>query len=212
MKAAIFDLDGTLLDSMGYWGNVTDKYLSRQGIEVSKEDKEIIDSLTVVKAGEYIKKRFDLPFEPQAIEEGIIKTIESYYRFSIPLKSYVHLFLYKLKKRGVKMCIASASPRPLIENALMRHNIFNMFDFIITSSEVGSEKRNSADIYEKALEKLGEKKEDTVVFEDAPYAVKTAKGAGFFVVGVYDNFYEEYQDEIKNNCDLYVNHLGECKL
>lgn len=212
MKGAIFDLDGTLLDSMVFWRNVVQIFLQRKGKTVTQEDKQYIDQLTVTKASEFIKERYELSQSSEEIEKEILHIIESNYKFNIPLKPYVHLFLNKLKKKGIKMCIATATPKYLVELALDRHNISDMFEFIITSQDVGDGKKDSAKIYEESLAKLGTRKEDTVVFEDAHHAILTAKKAGFNVVGVQDNTFKHVRDEIKAACDMYIKNFNEYKI
>ena len=109
------------------------------------------------------------------------------------------------------MCVASATPSYLIEYALDRHNILDLFEFIITCDDVGESKKDSAKIYEEALLKLQVKKEDAVVFEDALYAIKTAKKSGFFVTGVKEPVYAKETNEIKSICDKYINNYNEFK-
>ena len=99
MKAAIFDLDGTLLDSMSFWRNVIDIYLEQRGKKATQEIKDEIDNLTIKKSGKYLKDLFGFPESPEEIENQILGIIESSYKFNIPLKPYVHLFLTKLKKK-----------------------------------------------------------------------------------------------------------------
>lgn len=212
MKGAIFDLDGTLLDSMKFWGKIADIFLERRNKKLEPSDKKIIDEMTVVNASEFLKNTYNLPETPDKITEEIYHIIESNYKFNIPLKPYVHHFLDKLKKKGVKMCIATATDKYLVEYALDRLSITDMFEFIITSKDVGDGKNESARIYETALEMLGTKKENTVVFEDAYHAVKTAKEAGFYVVGVQDGYFKNQRDEIKELSDVYIKNFREYKI
>lgn len=209
MQGAIFDLDGTLLDSMPFWKDVVSIYMRKHGKTVSDEEREVIDRLSITKATKFIKETYGLSETPEEIEKDILNIIEANYKFNIPLKPYVHLLLTNLKKKGIKMCIASATPSYLIEEALLRHNIPYFFEFIITVPEVGEGKNESAKIYEKALKKLGCEKAEAYVFEDALHAVKMAKSAGFFVVGVQDAASKAHRDEIESECDLYIKNFRE---
>ena len=209
MQGAIFDLDGTILDSMPFWKDVVNIYMKKHGKTVTDEEREEIDRLSITKATKFIKNTYGLSETPEEIEKDILDIIEANYKFNIPLKPYVHLLLTNLKKRGIKMCIASATPAYLIEHALLRHNISDFFDFIITVPEVGAGKNESAKIYEKALKRLETPKEETYIFEDTLHAVKTAKSGGFFVVGIQDAASKAHRDEIEAECDLYIKNFRE---
>lgn len=210
MKGVIFDFDGTLFNSMNFWDNFFVIYLNQKGKTVSNEEKKIIESFpSLIKACEYMKEKFNISETPAAIEKEILFLIETNYKYNIPLKPYVHAFLNKLKKKNIKMCIATATDKCFIEYALKRHNVYDMFEFIITSSEVGTRKKDSAKIYEEALLKLGTTKEDTVVFEDFYPAILTAKNAGFNVVGVYDELFENDKKQIEEIADKYIKNYNE---
>ena len=109
-----------------------------------------------------------------------------------------------LKMEGVWMYVATATHRRLTEKALKTAGIDQYFRGIITSADAGNHKRDSADIYEMAMRRLQSNKRDTVVFEDALYAIRTAKAAGFRVAGVYDVTEEDDQPEIQRISDYYI--------
>jgi HAD superfamily hydrolase (TIGR01509 family) len=124
------------------------------------------------------------------------------YRTKVTLKSGVAEFLEKLKSQGVKMCVATVTDRFVVEEVLEKLGVRKYFSEIFTCSEVGANKE-TPDIYNKALEHLKTEKSETVVFEDAFYALMTAKNDGFRVAGVFDK-HEKNQVQIKANADYYV--------
>jgi HAD superfamily hydrolase (TIGR01509 family) len=127
------------------------------------------------------------------------------YRCEIPLKAGVKEYLTYLKSKGVKMCVVTASERSYVQPCLERLGVFELFDFMLTCSEVGKDK-NTPDIYDIARKKLDPflKIADTVVFEDALNAITSAKNGGYPVCAVYDDSMSECVDEIKSICDEYI--------
>jgi len=208
MKAAIFDLDGTLLDSMCFWENVCFEYLKSKGIAAPDDLNVKIFSLTLHQAAQYVSKEF----VPSLTAEEIIKEWDDYvmhaYEHSLSLKPSVYEYLSKLKKSDVRLCIATLTDKRHVIPALVRHRIFELFEFIITVEEVNKNK-HFPDIYLKAAEKLEVDIMDCVVFEDTLYAVKTARKAGFSVYGIYDMSSQVDRNEMASTCDRYIEDFGE---
>lgn len=209
-KAFIFDLDGTLLNSMSVWENIGADYLSSKGIvSIPSNIKEILKPLSLLDAANYFISEFGIALSPQQICQEINSTIEGKYKFEIELKDGVLDFLEGNSDH--KMCVATATDKNLSESVLKRLGLFKCFDFIITSAEVGNSKQNP-DIFLQAAERLGEAVENCIVFEDALHAIKTAKLAGFNTVGVYEKYFENEMDEIKKYADQFVCSLNEVRL
>lgn len=202
IKGAIFDLDGTILDSMFIWDTIGEDYLRSIGYEPKEKLNETFKNLSLRQAACYYKSEYGVTLTVDEIVDGVNKMIEKYYTCEVKLKSGVKELLEKFEDNRVKMCIATATDIHLVKAALKRLDIDGYFSEIFTCSSVGYGKDEPV-IYRKALEFLGTDKSKTVVFEDAAYAVKTAKKDGFITVGVFD-IYEKNQSEIKNLADFYI--------
>ena len=202
LKGAIFDLDGTLLDSMFIWDTIGEDYLRTLGKEPHENLKEAFMTLTLEEAAEYYREHYGVTLSVKEIVDGVNAMVEGIYRTKVTPKSGVTDYLRLLKDNGVKMCIATVTDRYLVEETLERLGILHYFSGIFTCAQVGYGKDKPI-IYRKALEQLGTPKEDTYVFEDALYALKTARADGFPTVGVYDR-HENRQDELKNLVDYYI--------
>jgi HAD superfamily hydrolase (TIGR01509 family) len=213
IKGAIFDLDGTLLDSMGMWAHAASKYVMDRGVKL--DDPDALDAIAVTMGtAEYaalLKNRF---FPNESIEEivkGLDESVKHTFLNELPLKEGAADFVKALKASGAKLCVATASPRALVTEVLKKHGIWQYFDSLITSYEVGSSKKDSAEIFEKALKLIGTSKEDTLIFEDAIYAIKPALKAGFKVAGIYDTHAADTENEMKENCLYYFYSWQEAK-
>lgn len=132
-----------------------------------------------------------------------------FYQHEVQAKPGVDKFLSLLKMEGVWMYVATATDRPLAEAALRHAGIDHYFRGLITVAEVGVGKKESAEIYERAMRRLQSNKKDTVVFEDAFHAIQTAKAAGFRVAAVYDASEEAHQEEIRGLADYYIRSFEE---
>lgn len=207
MKAFIFDLDGTLLDSMGAWKNLGYEYLYSKGIKNIEENlRETLRTMSLLETANYFMTEYSIKLSAEQIYNEINKLIEVQYKYNVQPKDGVLEFLEKHKDR--KMCIATATDRFLVEHALKRIEIEDYFDFIITSSEVGNSKENP-DIFIRAAEMLAMDIDKIIVFEDALHAIKSAKSAGFYTVGIYEKCFEDDQDRIKTIADEYIENLNE---
>jgi len=202
IKGAIFDMDGTILDSMFIWENVEIDYLISMGKTPKKGLKEILRPFSGLESAGYIRTEYGLNKTAEEIEAGVNRLLEDFYFHKASPKKGVLEVLAKLHDRGVKMCIATVTDRYLAEPALRRCGIIDYFGRIFTSGEERMNKRNPEMFY-RAANFLGTEAHETLVIEDAYYAVKTAKLAGFPVVAVYDRTSEDKTDVIKSHCDVY---------
>ena len=207
LTGAIFDFDGTLLDSMFIWDTIGEDYLRTLGKEPHEDLKETFMTLTLEEAAEYYCEHYKVTLSVTEIVDSINAMVEGIYRTKVTLKPGVAEYLRLLKERGVKMCVATVTDRYLVEDTLERLGILHYFSEIFTCAEVGYGKDKPI-IYQKALGHLGTAKEETFVFEDSLFALETAKADGFPTVGVYD-MHESRQEEMKRLADCYVRSFEE---
>ncbi len=205
---AIFDLDGTLLESMEAWNKLGQDFLSSKGIKVPSNLNEIIKPMTLRQATEYLKKAFSIDLSVDEMLNDMYKIMEEKYKNELELKPYVKDYLKKLKDNNIKMCIASATPLNMIEIALKRLNIFDYFQFISSCDEVGVGK-NQPDIFYYAAKKLKAEPSEITVYEDSDFALITAKEANFYTIGVYDKYFKDKRKNIELISDVYIESFKE---
>lgn len=204
IKGVIFDLDGTLVDSMGVWAKIDVDYLSNLGQEVPENLKEEITHLGFNEVAKYFKKRFNIVDS----EEEIMKTWHDMayreYKENIKLKPGAKEFLKQLKKSNIKIGLATSNSYPLLEVSLKSNGIFDLFDSITITGEV-SRGKDFPDVYLLAAERLGLSPNECAVFEDILPAVKGALSAGMKVFAVEDHTVsDEEKLQIKENAHEYI--------
>ena len=202
IKGAIFDLDGTLVDSMFIWDTFGEDYLKTLGIEPKENFAETFKTFTLEQAAEYYREHYGVTHSVGEIVNDINNMVSEIYQTRVNLKSGVKEFLKRLHKRGVKMCVATVTDRIVAEDVLKRLEVLEYFSEIFTCAEVGGSKE-SPEIYRRALKHLETEKEETVVFEDVFHALKTAKNDGFKTAAVYD-IHELQQEKMKEIADYYI--------
>ncbi len=201
---AIFDMDGTLVDSMPYWRGLCTEYLKGRGVEKLPPDLlERTAPMTVLESSALFIREFSLDGTPEQIVEEINALMERHYRADVPLKPGVREYLERLRARGVQMCVASATSEPLVRACLERLGVAEYFRFLLSCEAVGAGK-NQPDVYLEAARRIGGVPAGTAVYEDAVFAARTAKNAGFYLVGVYDACSEEDWPELKTLADETV--------
>lgn len=207
IEGAIFDIDGTLLDSMPVWETLGEDYLLSQGIKPHEDLKEKFKDMSLYDAACYYKTEYGLKGDADTIMAGINGMLARFYKNEALPKAGAPEFLSSLEIRGVKMCIATATDSTLVKAALERNGMLHFFSGIFTCTGIGHGK-DEPDIFNAALNSLRTSKSRTWVFEDALYAINTAKTAGFNVVGVYDRF-EEKAVEVRRKSDIYIHSFKE---
>ena len=179
-------MDGTLVDSMGYWKRLAAEYLASHGVtEIPGDILEKIKPMTMTESAALFIQEFGLPGTPRSVTEDMNNMMNEHYRRDIPLKPGVKEYLNRLKEKGVRMCVASATAEPLMEACLTRLGVRDDFEFLLSCETVGAGKKQP-DVYLESIRRMGAELSETAVYEDALYAAQTAKNAGFYVVGIQD--------------------------
>ncbi len=203
IRGAIFDLDGTLLDSMPMWNHAGEVYLAGLGVRAKPGLAKVMFPMTIQQSAVYLRREYALPLTEEEIIAGVNRTIEGFYRYQAPFKKGVPEFLNGLKSAGIVMAVATVTDRPYVEAALHHLNARPYFRAVLTATEVGAGK-DRPDIYLKTAAVLGTATGETLVFEDALHAARTAKAAGFQTVGVYDASSKDRQVALREECDYYL--------
>ena len=178
-KYAIFDMDGTLIDSMVFWKNLATEYLTSKGIlQIPADILEQIKPMTMSESAALFRREFGLTGD---VEAQMNEMMEDHYRNDIPLKPGAWEYLENLHRQGVRMCVASATAEHLMESCLTRLGVRQYFEFLLSCETVGAGKRSPL-VYQESARRLGTVPGEIAVYEDALYAVQTAKAAGFHVV------------------------------
>lgn len=202
IKGAIFDFDGTVVDSMYIWDNISMDYLRSLGIEPRENLNEVFAKFSLEQAARYYQNNYGVTLSVNEIISGVNEMIRDFYMTKVSLKKGIDNFLSYLGGRGVKMCVATLSDRELVKETLDRLGVLNHFSEIFTCTNF-NEGKNNPEIYRAAHRFLDTPKESTFVFEDSLYALTTAKKDGFSTIAVFDE-YEKAQKELKKTSDMYI--------
>jgi len=203
IQAVIFDLDGTLIDSMWVWNQIDVNYLNKKGHEVPENLKEEISHLSFLQTAEYFKKRFNLSDSVEQILDDWYKMSFDFYANKVKLKEGVAQFLEMLKSKNIKIALATSNSIPLLEACLKNNGIYGYFDSITITDEVERGK-NFPDVYLLAAQKVNASPENCVVFEDIIPAVKGAKAANMTVVAIKDQASINDKEELTQLADKYI--------
>ncbi len=207
-KGYIFDLDGTLTDTMPFYETYSPNLVSCYGKIPKPTIRDDVRLMTSEEVCEYVVKEYGIDRTPKELLDKTYELLGEFYSKEARLKKGVKEFLDYAKKNGKKLCIASATAGWLIELVLKANGVYDMFEFYLSCPDLKMYK-DKPDIYMKASGDMGLKADDVIVFEDAHHAVLTAKNGGFKVAAVYDECAEKFSDIIKANCDIYVQYMDE---
>lgn len=206
IKAVIFDLDGTLVDSMWMWKAIDIEYLTKKGVGVPKDlgaFQDELEGMGFTETAVFFKERFGIPDSLEEIKQTWILMAQDKYCKEVPLKSGADVFLRFLKEKGIKAGISSSNSRDLIQMVLKAHNIEEYFDCITTCCEVPKSKP-APDVYLKTAQGLQVPPEHCLVFEDVPMGILAGKRAGMKVCAIEDAFSKKQEAQKRELADWYI--------
>ncbi|MGL5972378.1 MAG: HAD family hydrolase [Oscillospiraceae bacterium] len=204
MKLAIFDLDGTLIDSMKVWRTVGyDFVVENCGVIPDQKLNSVLRTMSFPESAKFLTEKFNVDLSADEILHHWFSKIEYAYKNTIGLIDGVHDYLNKLKQENIKMCIATACTKDLAEGICKRLKIYDFMEFLITVEEIGVNK-DKPDIFLYCSEKYNLKPNECTVFEDSLHSIITAKKAGFNIVAVKDDDGDEDLNEIIRNSQKQI--------
>lgn len=208
IRCAIFDMDGTLTDSMGIWEEAGAIYLRSKGIEPRPEWREDTRPMSMTQIADYFAREYGITDSHAQIMADVNHVVEDYYRSEAMPKEGALELLEMLKQNHIHICLATATDQYLVEMVLKRTGIMPYLERLFTCSGVGYGK-DRPEIYQIAAESFGLKPSQCVVFEDAYYALKTAHDAGFPTISCYDVTAAPYEEEKRKIADLSIRSFRE---
>lgn len=203
--ALIFDLDGTILDSMEVWNEVDEIFLGKRGFKVDKEYTDTVKSCSMTQSAEYTIRRYGLKESPEEVIAEWEATVEKEYRSNIKLKNGAREFLKEAKDMGLKIACATALNRKNAVNSLRNNDVLSFFENMTTLEDLGNEvNKSDPSIFLLVSSKLGVDPSRCLVFEDVLGAIEGAKKGGFGTVIVYDRLSAGDYEKGVNTADFHI--------
>jgi len=200
---AIFDMDGTIIDSMWIWKDLVVDSFKRNGIDIPENFEQAIFSMTFLESAQYyIEVTKEITTPEQLIEEWSLNA-RLMYKNDITLKPFTEEFLIYLKSLGITICLTTSNFKDIAVMILKRFSLLSYFDSITVTQEV-TRSKSFPDVFLITASKHHVNPEKCIVFEDSYYAAQGAKAAGMAVVGVYDEYAKHFEDDFRQLADSYV--------
>ncbi len=203
IEAVLFDLDGTLVESMSMWGDIDVDYLKKFHLPVPEGLQQAIEGLSMYQTAVYFKENFAIKDSLEKIMDDWNRMAYEKYTTDIPLKSGVRAFLDKLKEKKIPCGIATSNSRILTEAILKSHQVEDYFSAMVTGDEIINGKPDP-EVYLEAAKKLGANPERCLVFEDIPFGIIAGKRAGMTVCAVEDEYSMKDREEKIRLADFYI--------
>lgn len=203
ISACIFDMDGTILDSMGMWGQIDIDFMASRHLAMPDHLQQDIEGLSMSQTAEWFIHRFHLTDAPEDLMREWNNMARDEYRYKIALKPHADIFLDHLKACGIHLAIATSNSRELVEASYEKHHLAQWFQVCITADEISLGKP-APDVYLEAAHKLKIASEECLVFEDIIPGIQAGHNAGMKVVAVEDRYSHEIADEKKRQADWFI--------
>ena len=203
-QAILFDLDGSLVDSMWVWKSIDIEYLGRFGLTIPEDLQKCIEGMSFSETAVYFKERFSLPCTLDEIKADWNQMAWDNYRTKVMLKPGAEELLKYSKEHGIKLGIATSNSREIVEMTMRERGVIDYFSCIMTGCDAKKGKP-APDVYLMAAEQLDVEPSKCLVFEDIPNGITAGKNAGMTTCAVYDDFSKHMDDEKKKLADYYIN-------
>lgn len=207
-RSAIFDMDGTIIDSMGIWKDLASRSFVDHGIEIPEDLESKIFTMTFLESAEYCLQLSGSEKSAEDLVDEWSRGAAEYYKTAIPLKPYAKEFIVYLKQLGLTLSLTTSNFKEIAVDVLGRLDILKYFDSVTVTQEV-SRSKLYPDVFLLSASRLQTDPSECIVFEDSHSSVIGAKAAGMFVVGVYDEFARFHETSIRQNSDRYIHSFDE---
>ncbi|MBM6774796.1 thiamine diphosphokinase [Olsenella profusa] len=210
VTGAIFDCDGTLVDSMGMWSHAYEwlyRHYDSPGAPIDE-----VEPMALAEACRLFHDKYGMGSSTEEVYETLCAHVRDGYEHDVALMPGARAFLEELSAAGVPMIVASSTPRRELLFCLRAHGLDGFFTDVVSTEEVGGRDKEFPDVYLEALRRLGTSREGTWVFEDAPFGVRTARRAGFYVVGLMNDHDGRREEDVRPWCDVFVHGFAELSL
>lgn len=194
MNYSIFDVDGTILDSMEVWNTLASQYFQSLGMVPEKNLDEIVSDMSLEQSATYLKNHYKINKQEERIISEVLNFISDFYEYEVNLMPGFKEFISHYDSINV---IGTSCDEELVKIALNRLAVLNYFEDIITCSKVNKSK-NDPDFYLACAQVLKQRPEDIVVFEDADYCIDVARKVGFKVIKIKD--WRDLNEKCINDC------------
>lgn len=212
VTGAIFDCDGTLVDSMHVWHNVFGAVLPKYGKTIDSDIFDRVEAVSLMGGCQICVDELDLPITAEALYEEFCAYVTDQYQHHVSIIPGAKEFLQELHDAGIPMAVASSTPVREVRAALAAQGIEYLFKTVVSTEDVGGVDKVEPDVYLEALRRLGTDKATTWVFEDAPFGARTAQNAGFPVVALYNDHDGRDPVFMREHSNIFAHTYGELSL
>ncbi|MCF7794350.1 MAG: HAD family phosphatase [Candidatus Cloacimonetes bacterium] len=208
-KAVIFDLDGTLIDSMGIWLEVDKEYLIKRNIPVPDDlFQDVPEGNSYKEICQYFKDKFNLPDSIEEIGREWQEMVEKHYKTEITLKSDAHELIGFLHSQNIKLGIGTSNNKHLAETVLQANEVLHYFDCIVAGCE-DIKGKPFPDIFLQAAQQLRIDPVDCLVIEDTLHGVRAAHNGGMEAFAIFDDNETHEVEKLKKEAEFYAENFGE---
>ncbi len=203
ITTVLFDLDGTLVDSMWMWSVIDVEYLGGLGVSVPGNLHREIEGMSFSETAVYFKEAFHIPESLEEIKNVWVNMARDKYAHEVGFKPGALAFLKELRKRGLKTGICTSNDRKLAQTAVDALGMGPYIDCVMTACEVRAGKP-SPDIYLAVASSLGAKPDSCLVFEDVPNGIQAGLNAGMRVCAMEDDHSRDQRDRVRSLAHYYI--------